>query len=514
MGAQIAAHLTNAGVDTVLFDLAAKERRRQNGIVAQGDRQPRQALACPAGRARRWPTRSCRPTTTTDLELLRGCDLVIEAIAERMDWKQDLYRKIAPFVARHAILASNTSGLSINALAERLPEELRPSLLRRALLQPAALHAPGRADPGARHRPGGARRARRPSSPPRSARAWCAPRTRRTSSATASACSRSWRRCTTPQQFGPRLRRRRCADRPRDRPRRSRRPTAPPTWSAWTPWRTSSRRWPTPCRTIRGTAISRRPTWLEALIAQGRAGPEDRRRHLQQGRQGHPRARSGRRRTTVRRRREGRAEVGRDPEGEGSGRRNSPKLRASRTSAGAVPVGDLPRPVPLQRRTTWPTSPTPRATSTSRSAGASAGSSVRSKPGRPPAGSRSRRWIAEDIAAGKAMSDAPLPAWVFDGRERRAWRRRRFSPGEERASTCRAPRCRSTSASCSPIRCSASVRPRRRRVFENDGVRLWHDGDDVAHRCRSRPRCNTVNDQVLDGLQHAIDDAERNFKAW
>lgn len=42
-----------------------------------------------------------------------------------MDWKQDLYRKIAPFVAPHAVLASNTSGLGINTLAEVLPEELR-----------------------------------------------------------------------------------------------------------------------------------------------------------------------------------------------------------------------------------------------------------------------------------------------------------------------------------------------------------------------------------------------------
>ncbi len=48
------------------------------------------------------------------LELLRGCDLIIEAIAERMDWKHDLYKKIAPFVAPHAIFASNTSGLSID----------------------------------------------------------------------------------------------------------------------------------------------------------------------------------------------------------------------------------------------------------------------------------------------------------------------------------------------------------------------------------------------------------------
>ncbi|KAG1243872.1 hypothetical protein G6F68_015668 [Rhizopus microsporus] len=42
-----------------------------------------------------------------------------------MDWKQDLYKKIAPFVADHAVLASNTSGLGINKLADVLPEQLR-----------------------------------------------------------------------------------------------------------------------------------------------------------------------------------------------------------------------------------------------------------------------------------------------------------------------------------------------------------------------------------------------------
>jgi 3-hydroxyacyl-CoA dehydrogenase len=60
------------------------------------------------------------------MEQLRDCDLIIEAIAERMDWKRDLYQKIAPFVAPHAIVASNTSGLSITALSEALPEALKP----------------------------------------------------------------------------------------------------------------------------------------------------------------------------------------------------------------------------------------------------------------------------------------------------------------------------------------------------------------------------------------------------
>src|SRR5205085_1257738 len=57
---------------------------------------------------------------------LKECDLIIEAIAERMDWKLDLYKRIAGAIAPHAIVASNTSGLSITKLAEALPAEIRP----------------------------------------------------------------------------------------------------------------------------------------------------------------------------------------------------------------------------------------------------------------------------------------------------------------------------------------------------------------------------------------------------
>ena len=123
MGAQIAAHLVNAGVDTVLFDLPAKDGD-PNGVVTKAI----------AGLAKLSPaplaSKSLAEAITsanyeTGLHQLRDCDLVIEAIAERMDWKQDLYRKIAPFIPAHTVLASNTSGLGINKLAEVLPEELR-----------------------------------------------------------------------------------------------------------------------------------------------------------------------------------------------------------------------------------------------------------------------------------------------------------------------------------------------------------------------------------------------------
>jgi len=123
MGAQIAAHLTNAGVDTVLFDLPAKEGD-PNGVV--GKAIANLAKLSPAPLASKSLAERITPANyETGLEQLRDCDLIIEAIAERMDWKQDLYKKIAPFVSDDAILASNTSGLGINKLAEVLPEQLR-----------------------------------------------------------------------------------------------------------------------------------------------------------------------------------------------------------------------------------------------------------------------------------------------------------------------------------------------------------------------------------------------------
>src|SRR5690606_8774070 len=123
MGAQIAAHLVNAGVDSVLFDLPANEVD-PNGIVRKAianlGRLSPSPLAHKALAARSTPA-----NYDSDLALLRECDLVIEPIAERMDWKQDLYRKVAPHIAPDAVLASNTSGLGINKLADVLPEELR-----------------------------------------------------------------------------------------------------------------------------------------------------------------------------------------------------------------------------------------------------------------------------------------------------------------------------------------------------------------------------------------------------
>jgi 3-hydroxyacyl-CoA dehydrogenase len=123
MGAQIAAHLVNANVPALLFELPAREGD-PNGNVRKaldnlGKLEP-SPLAVPSRANQIQPA-----NYEQHLPLLKECDLVIEAISERMDWKADLYRKVAPHLGENTIFASNTSGLSINRLAESFPAQIR-----------------------------------------------------------------------------------------------------------------------------------------------------------------------------------------------------------------------------------------------------------------------------------------------------------------------------------------------------------------------------------------------------
>jgi 3-hydroxyacyl-CoA dehydrogenase len=124
MGAQIAAHLVNVKVPVVLFDLPAKEGLK-NGIVTKAVEGLKKLKPAPLGIPE--DATLIEPANYEEhLDKLKDCDLVIEAIAERLDWKLDLYKRIAPALSSHAIVASNTSGLSITKLSEVLPEAIKP----------------------------------------------------------------------------------------------------------------------------------------------------------------------------------------------------------------------------------------------------------------------------------------------------------------------------------------------------------------------------------------------------
>ncbi len=132
MGAQIAAHLVNVKVPVILFDLAYSPKEGapvlpggKNAIVVKAVDGLKKLKPSPLGVVDD-ASLIQHANYEEHMDLLTGCDLIIEAIAERMDWKTDLYHKIAPFIGEGAIVASNTSGLSITTLSEALPAAIKP----------------------------------------------------------------------------------------------------------------------------------------------------------------------------------------------------------------------------------------------------------------------------------------------------------------------------------------------------------------------------------------------------
>jgi 3-hydroxyacyl-CoA dehydrogenase len=136
MGSAIAAHLAGAGVKTHLLDivppnLTEKEQRQAKARSRFADGGLEKALK--AKPAAFYDPEAARLVQTGNLEdhldRLKECDLVIEAIIEDLGIKQKLFEKIAPVLKPDAILASNTSGLSIARMSAALPAQLRSQFL-------------------------------------------------------------------------------------------------------------------------------------------------------------------------------------------------------------------------------------------------------------------------------------------------------------------------------------------------------------------------------------------------
>ncbi|MDF3069379.1 MAG: 3-hydroxyacyl-CoA dehydrogenase / enoyl-CoA hydratase [Polyangiaceae bacterium] len=136
MGSAIAAHLAGAGVKTHLLDivppnLTDKEQGQPKARNKFADGGLEKALkAKPAAFFDPDAARLVQTGNIEDhLDRLKECDLVIEAIIEDLGVKQKLFEKIAPVLKPDAILASNTSGLSIAKMSAVLPAQLRPQFL-------------------------------------------------------------------------------------------------------------------------------------------------------------------------------------------------------------------------------------------------------------------------------------------------------------------------------------------------------------------------------------------------
>lgn len=110
MGAQIAAHLSNAGVPSLLLDLSADEARQ--GLERARKLRPDPFFTPDAHRA--------IETGGFDRDMARisECDWIIEAVVEQLDVKRSIAEKIDAFRAPDAIVSSNTSGIPIGLIAE------------------------------------------------------------------------------------------------------------------------------------------------------------------------------------------------------------------------------------------------------------------------------------------------------------------------------------------------------------------------------------------------------------
>ena len=115
MGAGIAQVCVQAGIETVgrevSEDLCARARDRIGHYLGRGVEKGRLTAA-------ERDAALGRLTTTTKLEGLAGCDLVVEAIVEELDAKRELFRALEGVVAEGAVLATNTSALSVTEVAK------------------------------------------------------------------------------------------------------------------------------------------------------------------------------------------------------------------------------------------------------------------------------------------------------------------------------------------------------------------------------------------------------------
>ncbi|MEM7170060.1 MAG: 3-hydroxyacyl-CoA dehydrogenase NAD-binding domain-containing protein [Pseudomonadota bacterium] len=128
MGASIAAHMANGGAEVLLLDIVPEGAEDRN-VVAAGAVAKLHKAEPAAFMHKRFAKRVSVGNIEDDLDKLGDCDWVIEAVIERLDIKQDLYRKIAATRKAGSVVSSNTSTLPLGQLVEGLPEDLRRDFL-------------------------------------------------------------------------------------------------------------------------------------------------------------------------------------------------------------------------------------------------------------------------------------------------------------------------------------------------------------------------------------------------
>ena len=185
--------------------------------------------------------------------------------------------------------------------------------------------------------------------------------------------------------------------------------------------------------------------------------------------------------------------------------------------AGAVPLGDPARQLPLRRRAPGRRGRERAATSTSRCAGASAPAPARSSSGSRPAGRRWRSGSRKTSTPARRCRKAPLPAWVFDGlgggdagvhRAEGSYSaaHARFDPPSTLPVYERQPFRESVFGSNAPAPLKAGT-----EVFKNDDVRVWTlDGQVLIASITAK--LHLISPGVVEGLLKGVELAEQSYQ--
>ena len=138
MGAGIAAHLANAGIPTLLLDIAPRELtadEEAKGLTLDSPKIKNrivQGLFEAAKKLRPAPFMLgdnakliSLGNFSDDMSKLKDCDLIIEAVVENLDIKHKVFAEVEKNRKAGAIVATNTSGIPINSIAEPFSDDFK-----------------------------------------------------------------------------------------------------------------------------------------------------------------------------------------------------------------------------------------------------------------------------------------------------------------------------------------------------------------------------------------------------
>lgn len=121
MGSGIAAQAANAGLQVVLLDIVKPGEKNRNALTEGAVEKQLSAKPAPGFTHKANAKRITCGNLEDDLKLLGDCDWIIEAVLEKLEVKQDVYKKIDSARKKGSIVSSNTSTLPIHELVKGLP---------------------------------------------------------------------------------------------------------------------------------------------------------------------------------------------------------------------------------------------------------------------------------------------------------------------------------------------------------------------------------------------------------